>query len=179
MEATHGFTAGDRLALLLPNNPEYIELAYACSWLGVIAVPIITRLSQLEIDRIIADANPPGLVRHSSWPTPTAGTSFVCFFFHWVVLFALVATHVVLHRVSIRTLDELPFEELCRGMADGAPATATPVITIGYAIVHRDYLTETRQHRARAASRWCKNAADCGRGAHRMALIHAHFAGRG
>ena len=35
----HGFNAGDRLALLLPNGPEYIELVYACSWLGVIAVP--------------------------------------------------------------------------------------------------------------------------------------------
>ncbi len=67
----HGFKAGDRLALLLPNSPEYIELVYACSWLGVTAVPINTRLSQLEIDRILADATPHGLVRHSSLPTPT------------------------------------------------------------------------------------------------------------
>ena len=36
----HGFGVGDRLAILLPNEPEYIELVYACSWLGVIAVPI-------------------------------------------------------------------------------------------------------------------------------------------
>jgi hypothetical protein len=55
------------------------------------------------------------------------------------------------------------FEELWGGMADGAPASAAPVITIGYAIVHRAYLTETPQHRARVASRWCKNAEDCGR----------------
>jgi len=27
--AAHGFAAGDRLALLLPNSPEYIELVYA------------------------------------------------------------------------------------------------------------------------------------------------------
>src|SRR5260370_37373383 len=38
--AASGFAAGDRLALLLPNSPEYIELVYACSWLGVTAVPI-------------------------------------------------------------------------------------------------------------------------------------------
>ncbi|MDT7814543.1 MAG: hypothetical protein QOJ42_4459, partial [Acidobacteriaceae bacterium] len=69
--SAHGFNAGDRLALLLPNSPEYIELVYACSWLGVIAVPINTRLSQVEIDRILADAAPHGLVRHSSLPTPT------------------------------------------------------------------------------------------------------------
>jgi long-chain acyl-CoA synthetase len=74
--SAHGFNAGDRLALLLPNSPEYIELVYACSWLGVIAVPINTRLSQVEIDRIVADANPHGLVRHSTLPTTTAGISW-------------------------------------------------------------------------------------------------------
>src|SRR5258706_421678 len=69
--AAKGFRAGDRLALLLPNSPEYIELVYACSWLGVTAVPINARLSATEIDRVLADANPHGLVRHSSLPKPT------------------------------------------------------------------------------------------------------------
>ena len=66
-----GFGFGDRLALLLPNGPEYIELVYACAWLGVIAVPLNTRLSQPEIDRVLEDANPHGIVRHSSLPAPT------------------------------------------------------------------------------------------------------------
>ncbi len=66
-----GFGIGDRLALLLPNGPEYIELVYACSWLGVIAVPLNTRLSVVEIDRVLTDANPRGLVRHSALPAPT------------------------------------------------------------------------------------------------------------
>ena len=70
-----GFETGDRLALLLPNGPEYIELVYACSWLGVIAVPLNTRLSAVEIDRILADASPRGLVRHSSLPVPTVRLS--------------------------------------------------------------------------------------------------------
>jgi len=69
--AAHGFTAGDRLALLLPNSPEYIELVYACSWLGVTAVPINARLSAAEIDQVLLDAKPRGLVRHSSLPNPT------------------------------------------------------------------------------------------------------------
>ena len=68
----HGFKAGDRLALLLPNEPDYIELVYACAWLGVIAVPLNTRLSVKEIDVILSDANPRGLIRHSSLPVPTA-----------------------------------------------------------------------------------------------------------
>ena len=66
-----GLRVGDRLAFLLPNGPEYIELVYACSLMGVIAVPLNTRLSAPEIDRVLVDANPHGLVRHSSLPTPT------------------------------------------------------------------------------------------------------------
>ena len=66
-----GFRVGDRLALLLPNGPEYIQLVYACSLLGVIVVPLNTRLSLAEIDRVLADASPHGLVRHSSLPVPT------------------------------------------------------------------------------------------------------------
>ena len=72
----HGFSAGDRLAILLPNGPEYIELVYACSWLGVIVVPLNTRLSVLEIDRVLEDAIPHGLVRHSSLPAPTVRPSW-------------------------------------------------------------------------------------------------------
>src|SRR5438445_11029167 len=70
--AAKGFAAGDRLALLLPNSPEYIELIYACSWLGVTAVPINARLSAAEIDRVLLDAKPRGLVPHSSLPRPAA-----------------------------------------------------------------------------------------------------------
>ena len=67
----HGFAAGDRLALLLPNETEYLELVYACAWLGVIAVPLNTRFSAVEIDRVLSDARPRGLIRHSSLPAPT------------------------------------------------------------------------------------------------------------
>jgi long-chain acyl-CoA synthetase len=66
-----GFGVGDRLALLLPNGHEYIELIYACARLGVIAIPLNTRLSAIEIDRVLADASPHGLMRHSSLPVPT------------------------------------------------------------------------------------------------------------
>jgi long-chain acyl-CoA synthetase len=66
-----GFETGDRLAVLLPNEPEYIELVYACAWLGVIAVPLNTRLSLTEIDHVLADASPRGIIRHSSMPVPT------------------------------------------------------------------------------------------------------------
>ena len=70
--SSHGFKRGDRLALLLPNEREYLELVYACSWLGVVAVPVNARFSVVEIDRVLADASPHGIARHSSLPAPTA-----------------------------------------------------------------------------------------------------------
>ena len=72
----HGFKAGDRLAILLPNEPDYLEWIYACAWLGVIVVPLNIRLSVTEIDRILADAAPRGLIRHSSLPVPTVQPPF-------------------------------------------------------------------------------------------------------
>jgi long-chain acyl-CoA synthetase len=74
----HGFTAGDRLALLLPNEREYIELVYACAWLGVIAVPLNTRLAAVELDHVLTDASPRGLIRHSSLPVPTVQPPWQC-----------------------------------------------------------------------------------------------------
>ena len=73
---SHGFGVGDRLALLLPNGPDYIELIYACSMLGVIAVPLNTRLSTTEIDRVLEDARPRGIVRHSSLAVPEVQLSW-------------------------------------------------------------------------------------------------------
>lgn len=66
-----GAQSGERVALLMPNGVDYIELVYACSLLGVIAVPINTRYSGAEIDRLLDDSQPRGLIRHSKYPTPT------------------------------------------------------------------------------------------------------------
>ena len=74
--AGHGFGRGDRLAILLPNETEYMQLIYACSRLGVIAVPLNMRLSPAEIDHVLMDASPRGLVRHSSLPVPTLRLSW-------------------------------------------------------------------------------------------------------
>ncbi|HTF69647.1 MAG TPA: AMP-binding protein [Edaphobacter sp.] len=66
-----GFLSGERLALLMPNGPDYIEVVYACSLLGVIAVPINTRYAGAEIDRLLNDSRPYGLIRHSMYTTPS------------------------------------------------------------------------------------------------------------
>jgi long-chain acyl-CoA synthetase len=71
-----GFGVGDRLALLLPNGPDFIELIYACSILGVIAVPLNTRLAAKEIDGVLEDARPRGIIRHSSLAVPEVQLSW-------------------------------------------------------------------------------------------------------
>jgi long-chain acyl-CoA synthetase len=76
MLTSRGFGVGARLALLLPNGPDYIELVYACSMLGVIAVPLNTRLSSKEIDGVLEDARPHGIVRHSSLAVPAVNLSW-------------------------------------------------------------------------------------------------------
>jgi long-chain acyl-CoA synthetase len=68
--AAQGFKHGDRIALLLPNEDQYIELIYACAWLGLIAIPLNTRFSATEIEHVLADATPHGIIRNSSLPTP-------------------------------------------------------------------------------------------------------------
>src|SRR5947208_15672042 len=73
----HGFRAEDRLAILLPNEPDYMELVYACARLGITAVPLNTRLSVKGIDGILGDATRRGLLRHSSLPVPTAYVTWI------------------------------------------------------------------------------------------------------
>src|ERR1700758_2811464 len=66
-----GLQSGERLAFLMPNGADYIELVYACSLLGAIAVPINTRYAGAEIDRLLEDSQPRGLIRHSKCSAPT------------------------------------------------------------------------------------------------------------
>ncbi len=66
-----GLGRGDKLAVLLPNSPEFLALTYACAWLGVLLVPLNSRLSVAELDRILADCQPQGLITHPSMPVPT------------------------------------------------------------------------------------------------------------
>jgi fatty-acyl-CoA synthase len=54
--AARGVRAGDRVAMLLQNGLEFPETMLACHRLGAIAVPINFRLTQSEIDYILADS---------------------------------------------------------------------------------------------------------------------------
>ncbi|MBC8090244.1 MAG: AMP-binding protein [Phycisphaerae bacterium] len=57
-----GIVRGERLAFLLPNRVEIIDLWIACVKLGVIVVPINVLYQQREITHIVGDAEPTAVI---------------------------------------------------------------------------------------------------------------------
>lgn len=51
-----GLRAGDKIALLLENRPEFFEIAWAAQRSGLYFVPISTKLQAGEVDYILADS---------------------------------------------------------------------------------------------------------------------------
>lgn len=57
-----GVRRGDRIALLLGNRSAYLELVFAASRLGAIAVPVNARFTAHEVRRVLDDCTPRLLV---------------------------------------------------------------------------------------------------------------------
>ena len=51
-----GFRPGDRLAIAMPNHPEYLVALYGAWWAGLAAVPINAKLHAREVTWIVGDA---------------------------------------------------------------------------------------------------------------------------
>jgi long-chain acyl-CoA synthetase len=56
--AARGVGAGGRVALLLPNGPEFLAVTHAAAKLGALAVPINYRWRRAEIAYVLEDATP-------------------------------------------------------------------------------------------------------------------------
>lgn len=65
--AALGIAKGDRVALLVPNCPEYFELQFACGRLGAIMLPLNWRLTVPELEYILGDSTPKLLVHDSGF----------------------------------------------------------------------------------------------------------------
>ena len=57
-----GVAAGDRVALLSPNNPHLVQQLLACWWLGAVACPLNLRWSLAELHLALADCGASVLV---------------------------------------------------------------------------------------------------------------------
>jgi long-chain acyl-CoA synthetase len=74
-----GVEAGDRVALISPNCPEYLELVVAATEPGAMTVLINPRLTAAEIGLILDDCRPALLVVHDSLKALVTGrTEPVC-----------------------------------------------------------------------------------------------------
>jgi len=51
-----GLAAGDRVALVMKNAPEYLEALYAIWWAGLAAVPVNAKLHAREVAYIVEDS---------------------------------------------------------------------------------------------------------------------------
>lgn len=51
-----GVQPGDRVALHMPNRPEFVLLTLACAWMGAVLVPISDRARGLELTHALQDS---------------------------------------------------------------------------------------------------------------------------
>ena len=61
--AAHGVDVGARVACVLPNEPETVELYWACQWLGAVFVPLSHRVSDTDLAYCIDDAGAEVVIR--------------------------------------------------------------------------------------------------------------------
>jgi long-chain acyl-CoA synthetase len=61
-----GVAPGDRVAMFLPNHPDYLVWLYAIWWAGAVAVPINAKLHPREAAWIVGNADARLLLTHSS-----------------------------------------------------------------------------------------------------------------
>jgi crotonobetaine/carnitine-CoA ligase len=57
-----GIRAGDRVALMCSNRPEFLQVYLGCAWLGAIVVPINTALRGFQLSHIFRNSRPALLV---------------------------------------------------------------------------------------------------------------------
>src|SRR5690625_1109973 len=65
-----GVTRGDRVALLVGNRAEFLEVALACGWMGAIAVPINTASRGEQLQHILNNSGAQLMViEQALWPS--------------------------------------------------------------------------------------------------------------
>jgi len=67
-----GVGKGDRVAMLLPNSPEFVTTYFGVVKAGAIAVPLDTKYKLAELDSLFADSQPRVLVAESQFLEPIA-----------------------------------------------------------------------------------------------------------
>jgi 2-furoate---CoA ligase len=61
--AARGVRRGDRVACVLANDPETVELYWGCQWLGAVIVPLSHRVSHADLAYCVEDAGAALVIR--------------------------------------------------------------------------------------------------------------------
>jgi len=61
--SARGVACGDRVACILANDPETVELYWGCQWLGAVIVPLSPRISEADLAYCIDDSGAALVVR--------------------------------------------------------------------------------------------------------------------
>ena len=61
--AARGVESGDRVACVLANEPETVELYWGCQWLGAVVVPLSHRMSNDDLEYCISDCGAEVVIR--------------------------------------------------------------------------------------------------------------------
>ncbi|MFP4350804.1 MAG: class I adenylate-forming enzyme family protein [Thermodesulfobacteriota bacterium] len=82
-----GLNRGDRVAVLMANSGEFLEVLFACAKLGLMMVPLNTQLAVSELNYILEDADPQILIYTAGFSDKvasikTAQTGIRAFFQH-------------------------------------------------------------------------------------------------
>ncbi len=74
----HGVARGDRVAVLLPNCPEFFEIQFACAKSGAICLPLNWRLTESELEYILKDSTPTILIHDVSYSSMASSLAASC-----------------------------------------------------------------------------------------------------
>ena len=142
--AGHGIVRGDRVAVLLPNCPEYLEAFFGIVAIGAVAVPLNTRLHPAEQVRLLQDCRPRLLLAHDDYAVSIAA-----------ITAATPALEAVVRVGGTPIAGEHGYQRW-RGEADALPAVAltgeetaailytsgTTSAPKGVMLTHRNYLAD-------------------------------------
>ena len=73
-----GIRAGDRVAIMMTNRPEFLETMFAANALGAIVVPVNFRLAPDEIAYILTDSGASLLVVEEATAAAAAAARAAC-----------------------------------------------------------------------------------------------------
>ena len=80
-----GVTKGDRVAVLSFNNPEFLEVQFACMRLGSVFVPVNFRLAVPELEYIVKDCAPKVLISEAELAETGTKVAELCELSHHVI----------------------------------------------------------------------------------------------